>query len=125
MPLLGDTPVAGFYRTRLIKDGPEVGVRLWWGQPVIDGETQDRAPRWCIEVNGETDYVEKDPEHPEYRCRVPLDVSRYWPWCGKNKITEAEYRYLVEHSKWAREHAPHLPDAQPRKKIDKRGASVF
>ena len=125
MILEGDTPVAGFYRARIVKNGAEVGIRIWFGQPVVDGEVQDRAPRWCIEVNGETDFIEKDPDHPEYRCRVPLDVTRYWPWCAKNKITQAEYAYLVDHSRWAKENAPHLPDANPRKAIDKRGPSVW
>lgn len=123
--LIGDTPVAGFYKASLVRNGPMVPIRIWFGAPEIDGEPQDRAPRWCIEVDGKTDTIERDEAHPEYRCRVSIEVSRYWPWCGRNKITEQEYRYLIEHAKWARDHAPHLPDAQPRKAIDKRGASVF
>ena len=125
MALLTDAPVAGFYKTRLIRGGPLVPVRLWFGAPVIDGEEQDRAPRWCIEVAGKTDRIEKDEANPEYRGRVLLDVYRYWPYCATYPIDEAEYNYLTAHAEWATQHAKHMPDAQPRKAIDKRGASVF
>lgn len=125
MSLQGDEPVAGFYMASLVKDGPLVPIRLWFGAPIIDGEEQDRAPRWCIEVGGQTDRFEKDEAHPEYKCRVAIEVSRYWPWCAKNKITEAEFNYMKDHASWAKAYAPHLPDAQPRKKIDRRGPSVF
>lgn len=122
---MSDTPIPGWYRTRLVKNGPWVPVRIYHGLPVVSGEEQDRAPQWCVEVAGKTDYVEKDPDNPEYRCHVLLDVYRYWPWCGREPITEGEYKYMIAHAAWSKQHAPHHPEAQPRKAINKRGASVF
>ncbi len=110
-------PTAGYYATRLVKDGPRVAVRIWFGQAIIDGEEQDRSPGWFVEIDGRTDRWEKDDD-TGYRCRVPIDVDRAWPFCGNEPITEQEYRYLVAHAGWAREHQPNHPKAQPRKAVD-------
>lgn len=125
MNLIGDTPVAGYYTTSLVRGGPQVPVRVWFGNAIVDGEEQDRGEAWHCEINGETDYIEKDPEHPEYRCRIPFPMWKVWPYCAKNPISEATYRYMLDKAKWAVEYAPERPQAQPRKEIDKRGASVF
>lgn len=110
-------PIAGYYGTKLVKNGPRVAVRIWFGQAIIDGEEQDRTPGWFVEIDAKTDRIEKD-EDTGYLCRVPLDVERAWPHCAKDPITEAEYRYLVAHAEWAREHAPDHPKANPRKAVD-------
>lgn len=120
---VGDEPVAGYYKVRLVKGGPFVGVRLYYGQPEIDGEPQDRAPRWCAVVDGRTTYVEKG--HDGYRCTIPLDPFSVWPWCGRWPISEADYRYMVDKSRWAKAHSPDRPEAAPREKIDPRGKSVW
>lgn len=120
---VSDEPQPGHYKTRLVRGGPYVPVRIHWGSPVIDGEEQDRAPRWLVTVDGATDFVETGDAG--YRCRVPLDVWRYWPWCGKHPIGEPEYRYLIDKAKWAKEHAKDRPEAHPRKAVDKRGPSIF
>ena len=72
-------PREGYYRARLINNGLWVAVRFWFGQPVIDGEAQDRSPRWCVEVNGRTDRFDKEAQH-----RVPLDAFDVWPWCRRS-----------------------------------------
>lgn len=125
MNLVGDTPVAGYYTSALVKDGTPVPVRVWFGNAIIDGEEQDRGHAWRCAINGETDYIEKDPGHPEYRCRIPLPVSRVWPFCGRNPIDEPTYRYMVDDAAHAAAWRPDSPKANPRKPIDKRGASVF
>ena len=109
-------PLPGFYAMRLVRGGPRVAVRIWFGSPVIDGEEQDRAPGWRCEIDGRTDHLEKDDTG--YRCRVPLGVERAWPFCAKDPVTEAEYAYLVAHAEWAREHAPEHPKANPRESVD-------
>lgn len=115
-PVQSWPPTAGYYATRLVKDGPRVAVRIWFGLPIIDGEEQDRSPRWCVEIDGRTDRVEKGDG--EYRCRVALEVESAWPYCAREPITESEHRFLVAHSSWAKEHAPDHPKAQPRKAVD-------
>jgi hypothetical protein len=115
-PVAAWPPVAGHYATRLVRGGPRVPVRIWFGAAIIDGEEQDRAPGWFVEIDGRTDRWERDDSG--YRCRVALEVEKAWPFCARDPITEAEYTYLVAHAGWAREHAPDHPKAQPRKAVD-------
>lgn len=73
-------PVAGFYKRRMVRGGPWVGVKLWYGPPAdpITGEPLDRSPRWQALVNG-------------------IDAEPYDAWvsaCG-HPITEAEYSTLT------------------------------
>lgn len=110
-PLQGDTPVAGFYTTRLVRGAIDVPCMVWFGQPVIDGERQDRSPRWCIAIDGRSDRFDK-----EQQCRIPLEAADRWP-LGK-RITAREYAFLTRRAKWARDHAPEHPAANPRQPID-------
>lgn len=98
-----DTPEAGFYRHRLVRDGHPVAVRIWFGAPLdpVTGEELDRGWRWQATANGEQ-----------------IDIDRVWPNCGVSPITEAEAAYLTGLQSWARKNAPSSPQANPRKKID-------
>lgn len=120
---MSDDPVPGYYMTRLTKGGPHVPLRIHFGPPVIDGEEQDRAPIWVVTVDGATDFVETGDDG--YRCRVAHDVYRYWPHCGRFPISEGDYRFMMARKQWAEKHDPTDPIANPRKKIDVRGRSVF
>jgi hypothetical protein len=106
-----DQPVAGFYRTRLVKRGPWVPVLIWYGQPIVDGETLDRSWRWCVCLNDET--CQDDDG-----TRVPIDVFRVWPECSGQPIAQAEYEFMVKRVRWAREHAPQSPYANPYEPIE-------
>lgn len=108
-----DQPVAGFYATRLVKGGIEVPCMIWFGTPVIDGERQDRAPRWCIAVDGKSDRFDR-----EQQCRVPLDVFDYWPL--RRRIAASEYAFQRRRTAWAERYAPDHPAANPRERIDLR-----
>ncbi len=109
-------PIAGHYAMKLTRGGVRVPVRIWFGAPVVDGEELDRSPRWCVEIDGRTDCVEKDDDG--YRCTVPIDVTAAWPYCAKEPIKEHVYRFLVAHAGWARDHAPDHPKAKPREAVD-------
>jgi hypothetical protein len=121
--IVGDTPVEGFYKTRLTKGATWVAVRIFFGRPVIDDEEQDRAPRWLVEADGKTTYRETGDDG--YSCTVLLPVERYWPHCARHPISEADYRHMTDLAAWAKTHAKDRPQANPRKKIDVRGKSVF
>jgi len=110
-------PIAGHYAMKLARGGVRVPVRIWYGLAIIDGETQDRAPGWFCEIDGRSDRWERDAD-TGYRCRVPLEIDRAWPYCGGEPITEAEYRFLVADAAHAREWRPDHPKAQPRKAVD-------
>lgn len=110
-------PIAGYYATRLVKGGPRVAVRIWYGAAIVDGEEQDRAHDWRAEVDGRTDRVEVDRD-TGYRCRVALPVEAAWPHCIKEPISKREYLFLLSHSRWAKAHAPDHPKASPRQAVD-------
>lgn len=105
------TPEPGFYATRLVRGGIEVGCMIWFGLPVIDGERQDRAPRWCIAIDGRSDRLDK-----EQQARVPLDALDHWPL--QRRISASEFAFMRRRARWAREHAPDHPAANPYQRID-------
>ena len=90
-------PEPGFYRIRLVKDGPWVPVR------------------YVVIVRGR-------PDRPKrIACIVGLDDWSYDPlqlWNRCHKIPEREYRYLVAITKHAKRHEPWAPEANPDKPID-------
>ena len=98
-----DTPVEGYYGTRLRSGAAYVGVHLWFGRPVEPwtGEEMDRAPRWNAAIN--------DRWH---------EVGAVWPKCADEPVTEAEYRHLCATQAWAQQHAPESALAQPTRKFD-------
>jgi len=118
-----EEPQSGYFKSRLVRNGPFVPIRIHWGIPVIDGQEQDRSPRWLVTVDGAADFVETGDFG--YRCNVLFDVARFWPWCARHPIEESEYDFLVAKSKWAKAHAPDRPEASPRQAVDRRGKSVF
>lgn len=97
-----DTPIAGYYRVKLVKGGPWTSARLWYGLPrdPITGEELDRSPRWMGERGGQ-----------------PCELEDLWPFCHGNEIDQAEYDYLAAVEKWAT-NAPGAPEHDPRKAID-------
>lgn len=108
-----------YWKARLVKDGPWVGVKTWYGAPIFDGEEQDRSHRWQAMVGTET-----SSRLILMGDQTPIEVDGI----GLRSITKidaAEYQYLVTHAQWAAKHARHLPDAAPRRSINKRGKSVF
>lgn len=110
-------PTPGYYAMRLVKEGPRVAVRIWWGLAIIDGEEQDRGEDWRCEIDGKTDYVESERD-VGYRCRVPLPIDRAWPFCAKEPIDRSEYLYLTTMASHAKAHDPSHPAAAPRERID-------
>lgn len=120
---MSDDPIPGFYRAPLTKGGPPVAIKIWHGAPIVDGVALDRAPRWNIAVDGRTDMTERDDNG--YRALVPLDVMRYWPYCGRQPITRAQYRHMRAYADWAKLFAPNKPQASPRTKVNIRGRSVL
>ena len=98
-----DQPIPGFYRRKLVKGGPFVGVLIFWGCPLdpYSGEPMQRSPMLRCWVNGE----EADP----------IDQ---WTWVAGGKITQAEYEFLLADAAHAMEFRPAAPRANPRKTID-------
>jgi len=110
-------PIAGTYAMKLTRGGPRVPVRIWHGLAEIDGEAQDRALGWFCEIDGKTDRVERDDD-TGYRCRVPIEIDRAWPYAAGEPITEAEYKFLIADAAHAREWRPDHPKASPWRPVN-------
>ena len=104
-------PEPGFYRVRLIRGGPWVAARISYGPPPDPetGEPLDRSWFWTVEIDGQ---LYADPS-PSWR-RAGVDRV----WLFGEKITEAEYDYLLAMRHHAVTHEPALPAAQPDKPVD-------
>ncbi len=101
-----------FYRMRLVKDGPAVGVRIWHGGSLdpITGEELERPHFWRCAVNG---------------MQVPInEIIPWWGDAGSHDhvpgepITADLYAYYAKDHAWAKAYAPTDPAANPRKKVD-------
>jgi len=97
-----DVPVEGCYRTRFVKDGPPVALRIWFGNPVdpLTGEEMDRSPRWNATVNG----------------LATVDAFDFWPGCARDPISFAEYRHIARRSATL---DPSDPYFDPRRPVDR------
>jgi hypothetical protein len=100
-PFVND-PQCGWYKTMLVKGGPFVPVAIFIERDVAPdtGELlSDEILR--AEVNG-----------------MSVDPEGAWLWCWETPISESEYLYMRAVTRHVAEHAPHEPEANPKKKID-------
>ena len=98
-------PEEGYYRRRLVKDGPWVAVKVWKGFPIdpVTGEMLFERPQmWRGLLNGDD-----------------VDIWDVWPECSGGKISEEEYVFILTRHLWAKVHDPTAPEANPRKPIDR------
>ena len=99
------------YQARLVKGGPFVGVSVVFAGPIVDGEEQDRSPRWQALVGNE-----RDGRVILQGGAMPIEVEGI-TLGSLERITEAEHRYLLAHQKWAAATGTH-PRATPRDAVD-------
>ena len=103
-----------FFRARLAKGAPFIGVRLFVGPPVVDGDELDRSHRLQVTVADETTsravLMLGDGD-------IPVEVDGV-TLRSIEPVSEAEWRFLVAHQAWATEHQPDHPKAKPRKAVD-------
>lgn len=90
-----DIPEQGYFKRRLVKDGPWVPVSI-----AFSASQEDRSPIWVATLNG-----------------AFVDVWDVWPDCSGEPITETEYRYLMSLREWAQQ-VPSAPEANPRQSIN-------
>ena len=111
-PIDINTPLPGYYKTRLVKGGPYVPARIFRTCccTVNGGEENaehpwrpscDRFPPLRGEINGEE--------------RNPFDI---WSRLAKHPITKADFHFMTDTRKWAEAHSPLMPEADPRRSID-------
>jgi hypothetical protein len=105
------TSPAIHYRARLIKGGPFVGVAVIFDGPMVDGEIQDRSPRYQAVVGNE-----RDGRMILQGGAVPIEVDGI-TLRSLERITAAEHAYLLAHQEWATAGGNH-PRARPREAVD-------
>lgn len=125
MPFTPAAPIApqhgALFRIRLVRKGPYVAARvdledgLWWITQAGERLTQPYREDQLEEVINGAVMEGKAFSHPLVRLLVfgqPID--------------EQEYDFLIAEAKWAKQHAPEHPAANPDKPISLRAApSVF
>lgn len=101
-----------YWKARMGRGTPYIGVVTWFGMPVVDNEPQDRSWTWQCLVRTETTsrLVEQGDSCPIAVEGVSLR--------NVESITEAEWRFLTDHARWATAHAPDHPAAAPNTAID-------
>lgn len=90
-----------WWRCRLVRKGPWVPARLWREEERDETGALLADVRYFAEVDG-----------------LPVDPFSPPSWPFWQAISEAEWRYLTETSRWAHAHAPDDPAANPRRRID-------
>lgn len=95
-------PQSGWYRRRLIKDGPWVPARIWRQQ--------------------DTDFMTDRPsDNFTMMCAVGDTVRKavdQWNWLLNNPIPKAEYDYMMMRRDWAKRWAPTEPEANEESPVD-------
>ena len=107
-------PRPGFFKLRLVKDGPWLAARIFLPCPIDPefGHPMDRSRHLLAEVDGA--FVE------------PPTAWVFRIWTGAVEIAEAEFNYLRDDASWCRQYAPAEPRANPRQSVDpRRTAPVF
>lgn len=100
-PQITDQPMPGWYRRRLVKHGPFVGVQIWNDAPHDEsGDLLDDEILKCTVDNRDADPVDN------------------WLYCCVHPISVKEFEYLSKLSKFAKKHAKREPLANPRKPIN-------
>lgn len=101
-----------YWSARLGAKTPPIGVQTWFGPPLIDGEELDRSPRWQALVRTET-----TGRAILMGDEIPIEVDGVG-LRQVEKITKAQYDYLVQHAAWSTEFKPSNPDAAPKTAVD-------
>jgi hypothetical protein len=94
----------GYWAMTFTKGGVEVGCCIRWErtecEPGNPANLMDRSPILTARKNGAVCHLD--------------DI---WLRRGR-EITAAEYEFLVADREWAKENAPHLPEANPTHRVD-------
>lgn len=93
-----DVPEPGFYRAKMVRNGPWVGAFV----------KQDERGMWSVIVNGNDAEVAADP----WTIAWLRDRYHY-----ADRVTQDEHDYLVATARWAEANDPNHPAANPRQPI--------
>jgi hypothetical protein len=103
-----------YFLMRARRMGPLVPARLWWcdyepGEPTNKLDRGNLSPYPRADIAGD----ECDPLELRERLAWP---QGHWKYC--QPITETEYRYQVQHLRWAENNRPDDPRLTPKQAVD-------
>ena len=96
-----DEPQPGFYRRRLVRNGPWVAARIW-----LEAETDEDGSLASDEV---------------LKCEVggkARDPADQWTYLASHPIPREEYDYMMDNQRWCEQNDPNDPVSQPERPID-------
>jgi hypothetical protein len=104
---------AGFFLTRLVRDGILVPVLIEFAPPrdPATAEILDRSPRWCMNLNGSWTNAQGELWGEE-------DILHTYLFAARRPISAEEYAYKVARQQHMLQHEPDMPEAEPRKRLD-------
>lgn len=99
----------GLYKLQLVRGGPWVAAQIHHSVAVdpVTGETLDRSWYWWAEIDGKV-AGDVSPTVSDDVWNIHLHGT---------PITQDEYAELTETAARVRASAPHMPEADPRKRI--------
>ncbi len=100
---LTNTPRPGYFKLKLVRDGPWVPAVIFYPCPHSTPEEQADPDHWCGEIKDHTELVAVADGR-----RVKVD--RVWLFAEFCEFKE--YRYLMELRGWAKKHSPAEADAR-------------
>lgn len=99
-----DRPAPGFWLMRQVKRGPLVPAAIMLVQTAAEpgepGNLMERSPFLAAFIAGE-----------------PVDIAEIWEHRG-TEISADEYEFQLRVVKWAQEHSPDDPLANPKRPVD-------
>jgi len=117
--ILGE-PQPGHFKMRLVKRGPWVPALIWRPCPLILPDPLELTPApedWCLPT-----------ERPRMlRARIgTTEADPFEVWTNGQRITAREYHWRLDLARYATDHAPLDPEADPRRRVDlSRAPSLF
>lgn len=97
-----NNPEQGFYKIRLVKDGPFAPVHILRLCVCSVGE---------FELHDWSEGCDRYPQLTALRNGIEVEMDKVWPFCMNWPITAEEYDTLLAGNKWAEKYAPDSPGA--------------
>jgi hypothetical protein len=94
-------PRCGYFKTKLVRGGPWVPVRIFLVQVLDQDGLLIEDERYEARVNGKR-----------------RDAEDAWIRCADHPIDRDEFRFMCATAEWAEKHSPRDPAANPKRPID-------
>jgi hypothetical protein len=98
---IDDEPQAGFYKRRLVKNGPWVAARIWLDAELDEDGALASEERMRCEVGG-----------------TERDAADQWSYLSSHPISRGDYEFMLADQRWCEANAPNEPLARPGEPID-------